>query len=32
MSKREKLRKKLRNNPNAATIESIRTLLGQYGS
>lgn len=31
MSKREKLRRKLRNNPNNATTQEITTLLGYFG-
>lgn len=31
MSKRDKLRRKLRNNPKAGTRKEIETLLGYYG-
>ena len=31
MSKREKLRAKLRNNPSDATMQDVATLLGRYG-
>lgn len=31
MSKREKLRKKLQNNPKDATLQEITTLLGYFG-
>ncbi|MBE2272046.1 MAG: type II toxin-antitoxin system HicA family toxin [Anaerolinea sp.] len=31
MSKRDKLRRKLRNNPKAATKQDVETLLGHFG-
>lgn len=31
MSKREKLRRKLRNNPTDATMEEVETLLTRFG-
>jgi predicted RNA binding protein YcfA (HicA-like mRNA interferase family) len=31
MSKRDKLRRKLRNNPKSRTKQEIETLLGQFG-
>ncbi|GIK65004.1 MAG: hypothetical protein BroJett018_27980 [Chloroflexota bacterium] len=31
MSKREKLRRKLRNNPKDATIQEVETLLSRFG-
>lgn len=31
MSKREKLRRKLRNNPKGATMQEVETLLGYFG-
>lgn len=31
MSKREKLRRKLRNNPADATMQEVQTLLGYFG-
>jgi predicted RNA binding protein YcfA (HicA-like mRNA interferase family) len=31
MSKRDKLRRKLRNNPRGRTKQEVETLLGQFG-
>jgi predicted RNA binding protein YcfA (HicA-like mRNA interferase family) len=31
MSKREKLRRKLRNNPEGATMQDVETLLSRFG-
>jgi predicted RNA binding protein YcfA (HicA-like mRNA interferase family) len=31
MSKRDKLRRKLKNNPKSATLQDITTLLGYFG-
>ena len=31
MTKKEKLRRKLRNNPAGATMQDVQTLLGRFG-